>query len=99
MARARDVQRRVADDEHFVTAQLFAEQRFAAPLRNGGDLVAFHRVVREGACLKLFPQAEAPQLDLRAKPNIAREQADHGRLRQGAQIVQPVPDTGMHSAR
>ena len=78
-AGASDVERSVADDEHFFTGKFPAEQRFAAPFCNGRDLVALRGIIGKSAGLKLFPEIEPAQLDLRAKPDVAGEQP-HGRF-------------------
>ena len=43
---------------------------------------------------KTVPQPEMAQLDFRAEPDVAGEQAEHGRLRQRVQIVDQFPDAG-----
>ena len=53
--------------------------------RGGGDVVAIFVVVGKSAELKNLPQAEVAQLDFRAEPDVAGEQAEHGRLRQRLQ--------------
>ena len=60
-------------------------------MRNGGDLVAFLVVVGEGAGLEHVPEVEVAQLDFGAEADVAGEQAEHGRLRQGLQSADELP--------
>src|SRR5271154_5374642 len=63
-------------------------------VRGGGDQIALLVVVGKTAELELFPQPEMAQLDFRAEPDVAGEQADNWRFRQRAQITQHFPDAG-----
>ena len=82
---------RVADDQHLVPAQVLPEDAAAALMRHGGDLVALFVVVGEPAGLKDLPEIEVAQLDLRAEPDVAGEQAEQRRLRQRLQFADEFP--------
>ena len=55
-------------------------------------MVAVFVVVRKAAELKNFPEIKMAQFDFRAEPDVAGEQAEHRRFRQGAQTVDQFPD-------
>jgi len=85
---ATNVQRRVADDHNFFAAQLPFQHPAGAAARGVRDLVALFMIIRKRAQLEFPPQIEMAQLDLGAEPDVAGEQADQRRLRQGAQTVE-----------
>lgn len=89
-----DVQRRVANDNDFLPAQLTAKQFRPAPMGRVRDLIPLFVVVGKCARDEFLPQIEVPQLDLCAKPDISREQTERRRIRQRLQIVDQFPDAG-----
>jgi len=91
---AADVERCVADYDHFLAPQSPAQHAMAAVMRGGGDEITFLVVIGEPAELELFPQPEVTQLDFRAETDVAGEQADDRRFWQRAQIAQEFPDAG-----
>src|ERR1035441_5012617 len=84
------VERRVADDDDLLRLQILAQQPPRPRQRGQGDVIAVLVVVGKAAELKQLPQAEMPQLDFRAELDVAREQAQRGRLRQRLQIAEKL---------
>ena len=60
-------------------------------MRHSGNLVALFVVVGERASLEDVPEIEVAQLDLGTEPDVAREQAEQGRLRQFLQFANKIP--------
>src|SRR5438309_12122125 len=73
--------------------QRFAKQPGASLLRNHGDLIAFLVIVGKAAGPEKLPEPVVAQFDFRAEPDIAGQQADDRRLREGFQFQNLPSDT------
>ena len=89
---------RVADDDNFRSRQVSSEKLIASLLSKDGQFVAIFVIISEGAHLKAVPQTEVAQFDFRAQTDVAREQTHQRRLRQAAQALHELPDSGASSA-
>src|SRR5204863_8660727 len=89
---AANIERRIADHQHFSTPQRALKDVAPTIARDGGDAVALFMIVGEGAGLKVIPQPEMPQLDFGAEANVAGEQAEHRRLVQGLALFDKAQD-------
>src|SRR5437879_585968 len=96
--RAGDVERRVANHQNLFAAQLFSQQPAAALARDGGYLIPVLVVVAKPAGGEMVPKMVMTQLDLRAEPDVAREQADDRRPPQVPQIPQRLAHAGQDLA-
>lgn len=92
--RAADVQRRVADDEDLIIAQILLEEPAAPLAGNPRDAAALLMVVREGSGGEVVPQLQTAQFDLRAQTDVAREQPEQGGRFEGLEAVDKVPHPG-----
>src|SRR5436309_16126212 len=98
MPGALDVERRVADHEDLVAAQVVVEQTAAALFGEGGDLIAVFVVVGKRAGLENLPQLEVAQLDFGAEPDVAGQQANRRRLGQRVELMDEFPNSGKNAA-
>src|SRR5439155_9388576 len=81
-----------------LAAQIVVEQSAAAVFGNGGDLIAVLVVIAKRARLEHFPKFKVAQLDFRAEPDVAGQQAQRGRFGQRVQLANEFPDAGQHDA-
>ncbi len=74
--RAGDIERRVANHQNLFAVQFFSQQPAAPLARDGGHLIPVLVIVAKSAGDEMVPKVVMTQLDLRAEPDVAREQAD-----------------------
>ena len=97
-AGAANVKRGVTNHKHLLTAQFVFQNSAATVARNCGDLIAVFVIVGEGPGLKHVPKVVMAQFDFRTKPDIAREQTKHRRLRQSFQLCNEFVNPGTDAA-
>lgn len=89
---ATNVELRVAHDNDLFRLQMFSDNAPSALERRDRDVISVFMVIRKSAEMKNFPKPEMPQLDFRAEPDIAGEQAKHRRTWQRKQIADEMLD-------